>query len=1284
MANPCNPPDLKNIFADVGFDRVTLSTVETVDPDRIENENHPEGPISLEDLTTQVSINCYIRERVSAQSAAWYQQGDILNYLRLRVLVCVGDRNPPGLDYITQRFNEYQDLQGKFIKNGNEYSLSPTRFIQRGVLPPLRRVGSQTVNGQTVRLVNNSFLLATKSGTGFYMPYQSADPTTFLRNDQDEKQGYQIYGSRLGLSDLIVYDMPLADILPQRLNPDTQENEVISRSIRETTPANEDTGTPTMMLFEQSPVKPIQFRMGPGTDIGYTYDILQNAENILDHLSLYGFVYLDYTSYQEAYGLPNDGGANRLSLETGTGQTTAITLIGDKYIYTPITPEKGIVPRRIDDILDAPDVAILQDLRVGKAPFFSAGSQNYYQDAYVDFEGSALGKDATGKSIHREDFFTDFWASRDFENSTRYLVGFNVTKFLAQKSQFPGLYTNPFIVNELLSGFTFSFRREDDKGLEDDMPPEYRSGVKDFRVGRRFVDPLSFYNYNDLGTLSANKPKDPSHTYRLRYLDHPKSVSFTLKVDTGTGTFSDPARAGFHFYEGTDQYKPEQVNNAITPPTIRESEGRYQYFCEASVIDVAPIFLLKATKDLRNASNQLENQLNQLLDPIYEVYNPVENNFSKPLSDVFFQEINAQDHALEQLNVYIHYLRLFDIQIQRPGARGFRRAAFEAELFRLITHAKYPEDLSLVIRYIKVFASDIAALANVYYNVQMGYQEEADFAKRDALLKGLFEHEFAVLSYTHYFNNTYDFGIKNDLGYSYVGLDDNDLARGDHIPDGRPHIGLGIYSTTKYVNRINDEINKYYYNPHKVGSRLTVESMPREWNSSLYKFLTPRVIKAQGTGLKKDPIVQTSVAPSNVLEYDIDLYASVFADIIKSKYANKYLNYVFYKNEDELQNDDPNVRIYNSLLKVLGQEFSCDISIGTQEDYEIPTNKVFPDPMSGQTAAELPGSEKLARGMIDTSAIFNPQGIMGGRGDQSAQTQAIIEGIQSKYVATKNQENKDDGLKYTYGGKQSPELPVKLVFGILGEIELNNIQDNHTYQQDLFNSLVRLSDVLGVNEHSVANDIVGRYRDLPLQTKAMLVMSLMTQRINMNEIAVKRFRASDHDAVTEDMDAIRYYDDRTNPQIINPPYKPLYDPMKTYAKFLPFWLNFKKLIKIEYLERFGSTNAPISSLHPFSDEMVRSNSPSLPVWKELTVAGYEQMTFGQPGKKILCRVVNINAEKMRTPDESQPGNNDGFDDPTQKIATELKLVDAFKTHEVLDLPVYHQYFFLGGEGVNRR
>ena len=120
------------------------------------------------------------------------------------------------------------------------------------------------------------------------------------------------------------------------------------------------------------------------------------------------------------------------------------------------------------------------------------------------------------------------------------------------------------------------------------------------------------------------------------------------------------------------------------------------------------------------------------------------------------------------------------------------------------------------------------------------------------------------------------------------------------------------------------------------------------------------------------------------------------------------------------------------------------------------------------------------------------------------------------------------------------------------------------------------------------------------------------------------------------------------------------------------------------MEGFGSTNAPISSFHPSSAYVVRSNSPSLPVWKELTVAGYEQMTAEQPGGKILCRVVNINAEKMRTPDESQPGNNDGFDDPTQKIATELKLVDAFKTHEVLDLPVYHQYFFLGGEGANRK
>ena len=311
----CAPEDLNNIFAEVGFDRVTLSTVENVDPAGLNIEHQhgsdpgnppPGGEIELQDLTTQVSINCYLRERVSADAASWYQRGDILNYLRLRVLVCVADKNPAGLDYISQRFNEYQDLQGKFVRNGVESVVPPRTFINRSVTPNL--VGSrQQLNGEMITLRNNDYILAAQGDTGLYMPYQSADPTLFLRNNVGDKPGYEAYKpssvrrgarqTRTKLRDIIVFDKTLADVLPQRINPETGEFEVISRSIRSTTPANEELGRPTMVLFEQAPLLPIGFRLGPDTDIEY---ILGDSfsRGTLDQLSIYGFVYLDYKSYQ--------------------------------------------------------------------------------------------------------------------------------------------------------------------------------------------------------------------------------------------------------------------------------------------------------------------------------------------------------------------------------------------------------------------------------------------------------------------------------------------------------------------------------------------------------------------------------------------------------------------------------------------------------------------------------------------------------------------------------------------------------------------------------------------------------------------------------------------------------------------------------------------------------------------------------------------------------------------------------------------------------------------------
>jgi len=1300
MAGICTPQNLDNIFADVGFDRVTLSTVENVDPARIGNPDHEDGPIALEDLTTQVSINCYIRERVSAEAASWYQQGDILNFLRLRVLTCVSDQNPAGLDFISQRFNEYQNFHGKFLREGEETRVSPKNFIEGAVQPylaPLR----QNINGETIALGNHTYLLDNLGETSIYMPYQSADPTAFLRNRPGVKQGFEIYKypgapgqpqlirqTLCHLRDIIVYDKPLSDILPQRLNPDTQEMEVVSRSLRETIPANSHTGQPMMALFEQAPVLPIEFRLGPGTDIEYTS---RQSTNTLEHLSLYGFVYLDYTSYREHYNLPPGEGPNQLNLETGTGQSTNITLLGKKYQYREITKETPKTPRNLVSILDAPDASILQDVRIGKTPYLSAASLNYYQDAYVSFDGSSLAQDPVGQSIHREDFFTDFWGTPDFENNTRYLVGFNLVKFLAQKSQFPGLYTNPSVVNKLIhDGVSFKFAGGSD-------PHIYRSAIQDFRVGKQFVDPIAFYNSNDLGTLSAKKPKKPDYNYTNSYLHlPPRLVDFKLLfLNEDLGAWHG---GGFYFYEGTDYHHEERVS---------QTSGEYQYFCEVTVSDIAPILLLKATKELRESAHNLRSQLNQILDPLYGVYDPVVRKFVKPLAEVPYLNTDARHYALEQLSVYIDYLKLFNIQVSVGEWHQGRGVLWlENHLQQRISEAVYPDELETIIRYIEVFATDIAATASIYYNIQMGYQEEADFAKRDSLLKGIFEHEFAMLTHKNTFNNTYSFGIKNGLGYSYVALDDTEMYRGV-LP--KVNFGLGLYSIPQYLKRIQSEINKYYYDAQHVGDgSVSLNQVPGEWGQSLYKYLTPRVIHAQGgrrKNFRKDinppgglmstsagPIIQTDYLSSDVLKYDVDHYASVFADLIKSKYATKYLNLVFYQNHDELPNDHPNVKIYNSLLKVLGEEFSCEVALGSPNPYTVPTNVDYRT--AGNNQSGLPGEQLLPLGALDPNIISNPQAILGGRGDQSEETQSIIEGIQSRYKEGKSQEINDEDTKYLAGGKQSPALPIKLVFGILGELELNNHIDTDIYQNDLFNSLSRLAENLNITEGSLPADIGGRYKNLPLQVKAMLIMSVMTQRVDINGLAVKRFRANDHDAVTEDRDAIKYYDNRTSVQIQNPPYKNLYDPMKTYAKFLPFWLNFKQLIKVEYLQGFSSTDAPISHYHPESTQVINFNSPSRPLWQELTMENYDRMFESQKEGKILCRIADIVPQAFIASDEGNAGNNTGNEGdsgdmdnsgPLTSMEEGLQkaLVATFKGGDVLDLPIYHQYFFLGNEGGDR-
>ena len=171
---------INSLIPEVKINGVTLSTVG--------NEGlifRPEtGTYSLETpelSTTKISIETSIQERITQSNMSWYRQNNILNFLRYRVLVCLGDRNPSNLDFITQRFNEYHELSGSFVDAaGQPITMDPQRYFTTSVFRKLGQTRTN-LNGQQYTLPSGFALVNTAqeqaANYGFiYRPYQTSDP----------------------------------------------------------------------------------------------------------------------------------------------------------------------------------------------------------------------------------------------------------------------------------------------------------------------------------------------------------------------------------------------------------------------------------------------------------------------------------------------------------------------------------------------------------------------------------------------------------------------------------------------------------------------------------------------------------------------------------------------------------------------------------------------------------------------------------------------------------------------------------------------------------------------------------------------------------------------------------------------------------------------------------------------------------------------------------------------------------------------------------------------------
>jgi hypothetical protein len=133
-----------------------------------------------------------------------------------------------------------------------------------------------------------------------------------------------------------------------------------------------------------------------------------------------------------------------------------------------------------------------------------------------------------------------------------------------------------------------------------------------------------------------------------------------------------------------------------------------------------------------------------------------------------------------------------------------------------------------------------------------------------------------------------------------------------------------------------------------------------------------------------------------------------------------------------------------------------------------------------------------------------------------------------------------------------------------------------------------------------------------------------------------------------------------------PPYPKTADPMKTYSKFLAFWMNYKQIGVVEYLAGFEEVIV--------DPQLPKSYGPTrrlkLPKWKRLDASkGSELKT--SPGK-LLCRIRSMSSQDYA----NLAGDEHSLEDKSE-------LANIFETKEILNLPAYNEYFYLEGSAAQQ-
>ena len=1128
--------------------------------------------IKVEDVTlegtvpqdTSVIVNMSFVEGIASPEALrWYDDADYSQFLRVRVIACFGPDNSQKLDFASQRINEFsEDLMNTQGVDGAEHFLDDLIMsTDPSFFPPT----TGSLASQNFTEVVSSFFTAMG-------PFEARDLTLRMQNAQTKTSFYS--GS---LSDVVVYDSPIEDLFD--LDEDGRQKRQVTPEII-TTGARDDQESQQHYVTEKAFLKPVVFRLM--LTIRQMNDGASTVE-IGAHLSLYSFMYFDYREFFDEYNagdVPVGVEQDYTALETGMGFINSATLMGRKTFFKPQMP--GQVPLGPIDPTSriTADGTKLQDVRSIGSNIAPPIDHSVFQSLDAALQNSELTQQQM-KFINRKDYFSSFWVSKDSTDSARFLFAFDKRAFLSQNSLFPSLYQSDALSAELLRGSGSILTNSD--------------GVKILHINAKKKG-VHFEEYgvssNGL-SIVRNKPTEDS--YRL---------GETIVPEVSRISSLSPVSYDIDFFEGKDSYEKEFMAQDVV---------RYQYGVDIAIHDPSIKFLQRLSttlsayeKSVREVYEMIINSppknKNEMTEPGGNgtgigLYDPQSGRRTTALSEIIVgDDMTAEDILQEAIGTTASYMSQIAFPNERNSARGLSND------MRVLSNSSNPYGIKEVADIIMNFVQYLGKILET--TMPENPLGEPDLSRSD-VYQGTDSN--AILRVDKYFEEIFEYGRDYGNGYDYMfGEESYDSLQ--QLP------GIPRISRNQFQERLTIEFSKYF--GLTVPSVLFNAESPFGASAAVfadaaYQFITPRLIRTYGA----DSIDQTIFRnmETNEISYDINRYASLFANLQKIKSSTKYLNYPYYylPNTDGVPSEGSDgVR---PLLHNLYKE-SCQVFTGSPGGSFVNLN--ISEDRGGITALDV--SPGLSDNQLEDESGLDLLGSL--LGSLSLGEQQYRRDLNNEFErGTTSEENLETPTP--------PQHPIKLLFGIFGEMNLSE-GTNTTYQE-----IAAISDRLGLRQENIIPSLEGNQTTTPNQYKAMLVMGAAPNSVSVGASGLQAVRVKLEDVdpapPARSINIIHQGDEY-------PPYTQTSDPMRIFSKFAAFWMNYKQLAVIEYLSDFQSPSDDFSSL-------------GLPQWNKFSDAN-----FIESGEQtLLCRVRPISQGDIRP---------------------ESNLIASKK--DLFDLDFYNQYFIL--------